>query len=205
MTNTPPTFIAITVLTVDSPAGAEGTWPAMTHLAAIAMLIVKRDPAGGWTFALKHQAIGAGTGEGVLLAWAADVMPDHAIAIGWQIADMVVTPLLEAAREGDPDIATAFLARLAKLVTAPSIDLAVPHGGAGAPPLKEVAAHRGIELAALSPGQVESAWAFGNVGWLCDEADAQAIACLRLWLAEANGTAEAPSEAFEAWLANRSG
>ena len=105
-------------------------------------------------------------------------------------------------REGDPDTSAAFLTRFLHLITAPSVDLAIAHGGAGAPPLAEVLARHGIDVPSATPAQIESAWAFGNTGWLCEQADALAIAAWRLWLAEANGIAAAVSRRFERWWAH---
>lgn len=196
------TFVSLAVLTASTPP-SQGSIPAMRHLAALAMLLAERDDAGSWRFDLQHRAIGAGTHEDVLLRWATDVLPEHGIVIGWQLADGVVAPLLGAAREGDPDLAAAFLGRLMALVAAPSVDLALAHGGAAAPPLATILSSRGIDTTLATLAEIESAWAFGHTRWLCRQAEAEAIAAWRLWLAEANGIAKVPAAAFERWLAQR--
>jgi hypothetical protein len=201
-TNSCNTFVSLAVLTASTPP-SQGSIPAMRYLAAIAMLVAERDEAGGWRLDLQHRAIGAGTSEDVLLRWATEALPEQGIVIGWQLADGVVAPLLGAAREGDPELATAFLARLTALVTAPSVDLALAHGGAAAPPLASILSSRGIAASLATLAEIESAWAFGHIRWLCRQAESEAIAAWRLWLAEANGIAKVPAAAFERWLGQR--
>lgn len=195
-------FVSIAITTVDTPASTQGTLPAMTHVVAIGMLIAEHDAEDRWDFTLRHHAIGAGDSEDLLLAWAARVMPDTAIVIGWQLAEAIVMPLIEAGKDAEPEIARSFLDRLTTLVTTPSIDLAIPHGGAGASLLADVAAARGINVASLSDTEAESAWAFGNVDPLRADVAQRAIAAWRLWLAEANGAGAEALAAFEAWILN---
>ena len=137
-------FVALSIATLTSPAATSGSLPRMSYLASIGLFIAQRDDDGRWHFDLASHAIGAGDGENALLAWASDAMPADGIVLGWQLADTVLPPLLDAAEQGDAEIGRAFLERLAKLATGPSVDLAVPHGGAGAPPLATVAAAHGI-------------------------------------------------------------
>jgi hypothetical protein len=202
MTNSISRFVLIAITTVDTPASAQGTLPAMTHVVAIGMLIAERDAEDRWDFTLKHHAIGAGDSEDLLLAWAARVMPDTAIVIGWQLADAIVMPLLEAGKDAEPGIARGFLDRLTKLVTMPSVDLAISHGGAGAPAFVDVAAAHGINVAPLSDTEAESAWAFGDVDALRSDVAQRTIAAWRLWLAEANGAGTEALAAFETWVLN---
>lgn len=192
-------FVSLAVVSVDTSASATGTLPVMTHLAAIAMRIAERDAEGEWHFTLERRAVGAGDGEDALLAWAIQTMPPSGIVLGWQLAERIVPPLLHAGTESDADIGRAFLDRFLKLVTAPSIDLAVRHGGAGAPPLSVVVARHGISFNPMTAGDVESAWAFGNVSLLAAQAEAEATATWQLWLAEANGTAGVATTAFARW------
>lgn len=200
MPNTSARFVSLAIAAVPVPASTDDTHPATTHLAAIGILIAERDRDGAWSFRNERCAIGAGDGEDRLLGWAVANLPERGTMIGWQLADRILPPLLDAGTTGDPETGRAFLDRLIKLVTAPSIDLAVPHGGAGAPPLGEVIARRGIACDAMRDEDVESAWAFGNVSRLHDHVSALVIATWRLWLVESNGTAGAASAAFEAWL-----
>ncbi|MBY0521533.1 MAG: hypothetical protein K2P79_14025 [Sphingomonas sp.] len=192
-------FITLAVASVRIDADQRGKHSAMSHLVAIAVLIAERNSDGTWGFSLKRHAVGAGDREDSLLLWALNALPQSGIVIGWQLADRAIAPLLDAATTGDPELGRAFLDRLTRLVTAPSIDLAIHHGGAGAPPLAEVAAGNGIEAPAADPAAVESAWGFGERAWLRDHVEAEAVAVWRLWLAESNGTAKSASDAFDAW------
>jgi hypothetical protein len=203
MTNTCNTFVSLAVITASTPP-SQNSIPAMRHLAAIALLVFERDADSGWHFSLDRRAIGSGTSVDILLRWATDVLPERGIVIGWQLTDQVVAPLLGAARESDPDIAAAFLARLMALVTAPNVDLALAHGGAAAPPLATILSAHGIDAGLATLAEIESGWALGQTGWLCRQAEAEAIAAWRLWLAEANGIARVPAAAFEHWLGQRS-
>ena len=136
-----------------------------------------------------------------MLLWALNALPTSGIVLGWQLADGIVAPLLDAATVGDSNIGRAFLDLLSRLVTAPSVDLAARHGGAGAPALAEVVARHGIKAASADQAEIESAWAVGNLAWLREQVGAEAIAVWQLWLAESNGTAREASAAFDAWLA----
>lgn len=193
-------FVSLAVATVHAPASTTGTLPATSHLAAIGMLVAERRCEQDWRFSLHTHAVGAGDGEDRLLAWATGVLPDSGIVIGWKLAEAVLPPLLDAGATGDPEISRAFLDQLLKLVTAPSVDLALPHGGAGAAPLQTVAGRHGIALGAMTEGEIESAWAFGNRRLLAGHVEDCTVATWRLWLAEANGVAAAASQAFESWL-----
>lgn len=196
-------FVTLAVATVDAPPARVCTFPPMSHLAGLAMLIAERDGEGAWTFLLERHAIAAGDGEDALLKWATHVMPTAGTVLGWQLADRIVAPLLDAGTIGDPEIGRAFLDRLMTLVTIPSIDLAVHHGGAGAPDLASVCAEQGIVLTPLSAGEIESAWAFGDPPSLNAHVAREAIAVWQLWLAESSGKAVAASKAFASWLAAR--
>ncbi|MDY7524603.1 hypothetical protein [Sphingomonas sp. 10B4] len=196
-------FVTLAVATVDAPASVGGKFPLMSHLASFALLIAEREGEGAWAFSLERHAIAAGDGEDALLKWATHVMPKAGTVLGWQLADRIIAPLLDAGTIGDPEIGRAFLDRLMTLVTMPSIDLAIHHGGAGAPDLASVCAEQGIVLTPLSAGEIESAWAFGDLPSLNAHVAREAIAVWQLWLAESNGKAMAASEAFASWLAGR--
>ena len=193
-------FVALSLATLTSAAAISGDLPAMSHLAGIGLFVAERDGDGRWRFDLTSHAIGAGDGEYVLLAWATKLFPTAGTLLGWQLADAVLPPLLDAAAQGDAEIGRAFLERLAKLVTGVSVDLAVPHGGAGAPPLAAVAAVRGIAAGTLTAPDLESVWSFGDTQAVHEHVEADALALWRLWLLEGNGRAAAAAEAFAAWL-----
>lgn len=193
-------FITLAVASIRIDANQRGTHSAMSHLAAMAVLIAERDSVGTWTFNLKRHAVAAGDREDSLLLWALNILPESGIVIGWQLANRAMAPLLDAATTGDAALGCAFLDRLTRLVTAPSVDLAVHHGGVAAPPLADVAAGHGIDLPVADSDAVESAWGFGDRAWLRDHVEREALAVWRLWLAESNGTAGSARTAFEAWL-----
>ncbi|MEO9131318.1 MAG: hypothetical protein ABI240_08930 [Sphingomonas sp.] len=201
MTNT--RFVALSLATVLTPASNKGTLPAMSHIAGMAMLIAERNDDCNWRFTLESYAIAAGMGEDSLLVWAIGAMPDHGTVLGWKLADGILPPLLDAAADGDPEIGRAFLDRLMKLVTGLSVDLAIPHGGAGAAEFDTVAAARGIMAETMAKAGVESAWATGDTNRLRHHVEAEAIAIWQLWLLEGNGRAAPASEAFDGWLKGR--
>ena len=200
MTNDICRFVSLAITTVETPAATEGRTPAMTHVVAIGMLIAERDSEDRWQFSLQRRAIGAGEGEALLLTWAARAMPATGIVICWQLADAIVMPLLEAGSDVEPEVARSFLDRLTALVTTPSVDLAIAHGGAAAPAFAAVAAGRGIDVTPLSYAEIESAWAFIDVDALRADVAQRAMAAWRLWLAESNGAGAAALKAFETWV-----
>lgn len=197
---TPARFVALSVATLTSPAATSGSLPAMSHLAGIGMLVAERDEDHQWRFDLTSHAIGAGDGEDALLAWAGAALPAGGLMLGWQLADAVLPPLLDAAGQGDAEIGRAFLERFARLVTGLSIDLAVPHGGAGAPPLGTVVAKHGIAAGRMTAAAIESVWSFGETTGVREHVEADALALWQLWLLESNGRAAVAGTAFAAWL-----
>ena len=116
------------------------------------------------------------------------------------LTESIVMPLLGAGRDVEPEIARLFLDRLTTLVTTPSVDLAIAHGGAAAPAFADVVARYGIDLVPMSDTQIESAWAFGNIDVLRADVAQRATAAWRLWLAESNGAGAAALAAFETWI-----
>jgi hypothetical protein len=193
-------FVTIAVDAIHVPASRDGASPGFYHLAALALLIARRDPEGTWSFSIQRRATAAGEREDMLLAWATRNIPAKGILLGWQLAEAVMPPLFEAAADSDPVIGHAFIERLTSLLGAPSVDLAVPHGGAGAPPIDVVAASRGLTMRSLAPDEAESAWTVGDRERLQRHAESQAITAWRLWLAEAGSSAEPARKAFDSWL-----
>ena len=194
-------FVTLALTTVTTPDSTPSDVPGVQHLVAMAMLVVER-MGDDWRFGLHSHAIAAGDGEDALLAWATDHLPETGIAIGWRLADDVVAPLLAATRECDPEIAPPFLDRLIGLITAPSVDLSVAHGGAGAPELDVIAAKYGVATVTMTPDEIETAWAMGHRDSLARHARAQALAAWRLWLAEAPTEGFPAETAFTRWLAD---
>jgi hypothetical protein len=193
-------FISFAVAAVDIPDQGDRALIGSSNLVALAMLIAERDADHRWRFALEHRAIAAGENENLLLSWASQAMPESGIVLGWQLRDQIVQPLLEVSSDSDPEMARGFLGKLRKLLTAPSIDLAVHHGGVGAKPFADVVGTHGVATSPMNTGDIESAWAFGERQRLRDHVATQAIATWRLWLAELNGGGEAAKAAFAAWL-----
>ena len=193
-------FVSLAVAAVAVPASKNGSFQANYHLAAIAMLIAERDPANAWSFSIQSRAIPAGDSEDTLLEWATNVLPTSGIVLGWQLAETIMPPLIDAATTCDPRVGCKFIERLTNLLSAPSADLAVRHGGAAAPDLGVIAASRGIHAPGMSAGELETLWAFGDVAGLQAHVERQAIAIWRLWLAEASD-ASAACAAFADWLA----
>lgn len=199
----PCSFITLAVASVGIDTNQHGTHAAVSHLAAIAVLVADRDGAGSWSFSLNRRGVAAGEGEDTLLLWSLNILPTTGTVIGWQLADRIVAPLLDAGTTGDPELGRAFLDRLTSLVSAPSVDLAIAHGGVSAPPLTEAAARHGIDAPPTDPAAVASAWGFGERRWLRDVVAEEAVAVWRLWLAESNGMAAEASAAFEAWASGQ--
>ena len=193
-------FAALSITTVTSPVATSGDLPAMSHLTGIGLFVAERDETSHWSFDLASHAIGAGDGEDALLGWATKAFPGEATLLGWQLAGAVLPPLLDAASSGDAEIGREFLERLAMLVIGVSVDLAVPHGGAGAPPLSTVAAVRGIAAGRLTATALENIWSFGETKGVREHVEADALALWQLWLVEGNGRAAAAGEAFAAWM-----
>ena len=84
-------------------------------------------------------------------------------------------------------------------MTGPSVDLALGHGGTALPDMVEAVGD--MPPGALTPAQVESAWAFGGTRDLRQHAGAHAIAAWRLWLDGAPGDAFPAKEEFLRCLA----
>lgn len=169
-------------------------------LAAISILVTHRDENDRWHFRIERNAIGSGQREDILLTWADAVLPEAGIVLGWQLADEIISPLLSATKDADPEVAQAFLNKLTKLLTAASVDLALEHGGEGAPSFSEVLKPHRIPLPALPRDQIETAWTLGQTTRLKAHVEAQAVASWRLWLAEAGPAADDIRAAFNAWL-----
>lgn len=196
-------FVTLAVTAVNIPVTLNSKFPATSHLAAIAMLIAEREADGTWRFTVERKACRAGDGEDGLLDWLARTMPTDAMMLGWQLAKAVIPPLIDAGSSGDPDVGCTFIESLVMLLAAPSIDVAVPYGGATAMPLAMVAASYGIPVLSMKTDAIESAWAFGDVASLEAQAESHALAVWRLWLTETDGEANAAASAFFAWLDQR--
>ena len=191
-------YVTLALSTVETPATA--TTPVFTHIIGVAMFVAERDQQGDWSFML-HVGV-ADESEAQLLEWAADLMPYPAIAIGWQVGDHLVPVLIDAIQQAEPTVAHYVASRLARLFSAPSIDLAIDHGGAGAPPFAEIAAKVGLAVPVMDEEQRFNAWAFSSLDPLRDQLTAEAIALWRLWLHQSGEHPDAAIATAD-WLSSR--
>lgn len=192
-------FVTLTTAVVATPATTNAA--ALTHLAGLALFIAQRDEQNRWTFAVHSDVAEAGHCEPQLLEWLADRLPPRATLIGWQIADRVLPPLLDAATHAPATIALHFTGRLARLATGISIDLAVDYGGAGAPSFHDVVAARGIDVTELDEETLFTSWAFGTLDGVSAALAKEAIALWRFWLASTGDAAAGAASATAQWLA----
>lgn len=195
-------FVTLTTAVVDTPATNTGSL-ARTRLVDLGMLIAERDENGVWSFTVHADVVEAGEPESRLLEWAADRMPHPAVVIGWKLADRVVPVLLDAARHAEPVVAHYYTARLSRLLTGLSIDLAINHGGAGAPTFSVVAERIRLEVMPMDDDALFTCWAFGTLDPVRDHLAAEAVALWRYWLREAGDDAAGADAATTAWLAAR--
>ena len=195
-------FVTMALTSVTIPATTTGHYGATQQIVGVAMLIAEREaPAEPWAFELKWNVIPAGVSEEVLLLWLTHALPEQGTLIGWQLGDDIVDPLLDAASDGDPEIARGFLDRLMKLATGASVDLSVAHGGHSALLLQDVASRHAIRVDPISAAEIESAWAVGDLNVLRDDVRARMIAAWQLWLAHSNGAAHEVHRSFTDWFA----
>jgi hypothetical protein len=191
-------YVTLALATVETPATA--TMPLFTHIIGIAMLVAERDQKGVWSFII-HAGVVVESEE-KLLEWAADLMPHPAIAIGWQVGGHMVPVLLDAIQQAEPKVAHYVASRLARLFSAPSIDPAIDHGGAGAPPFAEVAAKVGLPVPAMDDEQRFNAWVFSWLEPVRDQVTAEAIALWQLWLHQSGEHPDAAIATTD-WLSSR--
>jgi hypothetical protein len=193
-------FVTLTTAVVDTPATATGS-PALSRLLGLAMLIAEREENGSWSFTLHADVVEAGESASRLLEWAADRMPHPAVVIGWQLAEGVVAPLLDAAQHAEHVVGQYLIARLSRLLTGLSIDLAIVHGGASAPTFSIIAERARLEMMAMDDDALFTCWAFGTLDPVRDYLAAEAIALWRYWLREAGDDAAGADAATAAWSA----
>ena len=197
-----PPYVALSIATVPVPGSSDGQHPAEQQLVAIG-LMVSAVVDGRWAFVRRAEAIGAGERDEHLLDWLAREMPSDGTVIGWQLDWHLMPVLIEAATSAGTSTAIACMAKIAKIMRAGTIDLALDHGGASAPPLVDVAADMAIAAALTTPEERMSAWAVGDTGRLRVDAADDALAAWRLFLRFA-GTSGLNAEAStEEWIRRR--
>ncbi|HEY0270047.1 MAG TPA: hypothetical protein VGC10_03555 [Sphingomonas sp.] len=192
-------YVTLALSTVETPATT--TMPVFTHIIGVAMLVAERDQQGEWSFTL-HAGV-ADESEEKLLEWAADLMPHPAIAIGWQVGDHMVPVLIDAIRQAEPEVAHHVASRLARLFSAPSIDPAIDHGGAGASPFAEIAAKIGLTVPTMDEEQRFNAWAFSWLDPVRDQITQEAVALWQFWLHRSGQHPDAAIATID-WLSGRS-
>lgn len=203
ITETFPTYVAITAAAVTIPASSDGLHPSGKHLVGIGLFIAERSRKGVWRFARRAHAIPAGTPESILLGWATSRLPSNATAIGWGVDHALIPLLLDAAATAPPILACDFLRRIHELFGVGPVDMSLGHGGAGALPLAGIAADMAIHAPTWSEDALTSAWATGDVDPLRRDLADEAMAIWRVFLRTAGVTGLDAEEATDAWVLRR--
>ena len=198
-----PTYIAVTAATVAMPVSIDGIHAASQHLVGLAMFIAERDRKGRWRFARRVHAIPAGESEGALLEWATARLPREAVLIGWNVDHRLVPTLLDAAATAPPTITERFIGRLLPLLSGGVVDIALGHGGAGAPTLAAVAADMAIYAPAWNVDAVAGAWAVGAIDQLRRDLADEALAIWRIFVRSAGVSGLGAEGATDAWVLRR--
>lgn len=199
-TPTVTTCVSLTLSHVPVPASSNGAHPEGRHLVGLGILVAQRDLRRGWRFDLHGHALSAGRPEEALLEWAADRLPGNATFIGWQVDHGMMPMLLDAAATAKPEIAQHFLVRLHRLLSGGVVDLAVPRGGAAAPPFVDVAAEMAISAPRMDLPSIFSAWATGRCEQHQADLEAQALALWRVFTRDAGMAGLSAEAATEDWL-----
>jgi hypothetical protein len=199
--NEPTIFVAISIATVEVPPSPSITQPG-THMVGVGLFIASRK-RDGWRFRSEAVTICAGQREEELLAWLADRLPNAGTAIGWQIDRRVVPALLDAAANAQPAIAHRLTARLAQVLRATVVDLAIEHGGAAAPPLREIAQDLAIASPTLAPDEIFNAWAFCTLETIRSDLATEALVLWEVFLRGAGLSGMEAEAATIAWMSRR--
>ena len=168
----------------------------------IAVLVAERDTEDTWTFDLRARALTPRDPSAELLTWAATALPDSGILIGWQVAQAVTRPLLDAAGLAPPEVRDLFLHRFFALGSSGLVvDVSDQHGS-GSTPLKLVAARHGIAFDHSMPNVGEDRRERYRSA-IQVSVEQRAIATWRLWLMHHGAAAAQARAAVERWLARR--
>lgn len=195
------TIVVLTTAVCHLPLPRAAHSPDTTHLAGLGILIA-RPEGSGWSFALSALASSASEGEAPLLEWALSLLPDGGKLAGWRLAEDVIAPLLSAAESVEPELSQAFLQRLYALVTTPSDDLALDHGGATAIPVAQHMLTLDLAGPTLTETQLEHAWTSGRAAPILAQLKSEATALLHLWSMRSPDRAEL-RVAMGRWLAEQ--
>lgn len=174
------TIIVLTTAACHLPARLTGQDVDAAHLTGLGLLIAQAD-ASGWHFKLAAKVTNAGEGEARLLAWAAEMLPAEGRVVGWRLAEDIIPPLLRTAEETEPELSHRFLQRLYGLLTTPSDDLALDHGGAAAPPLKQHLLTLQLVPETLDDAAIQHAWTNARTAPVVAQLKAEVVALLHLW------------------------
>jgi hypothetical protein len=194
------TYVAVTATTVAMPSSNDGTHAA-GQLIGIGILVAERDARGRWRFARRAHALADGDPVDPLLDWAAHRLPADATLIGWDVDHTLMPMLLGAVESATPGSACRFLERLARLTRGGIVDMALDHGGAGAPPLAIVAAECAIYSPAWQPDATVAAWASGRLDPARRDLADEALAIWRLFVRLAGVAGIDAEAAIDAWIA----
>lgn len=128
-------------------------------------------------------------------------MPEEGRIVGWRLDEDVISALLSAAKDAEPELSRAFLERLHGLARVPCDDLALEHGGAAAPALQDHLRAIGIGSGAIA-ANAEAAWTNRRTAPVLDQLRSNAVALMHLWLMKQPGSDDARI-AMGCWLADR--
>jgi hypothetical protein len=194
------TWIALTAVSVPMTASGNDTSLADRHLIGLGMFIA-RQSRDGWRFSRRARVVCAGEPEADVLAAIARDLPSGGTLIAWQLDHALVPSLLEAAASAPPVTARAFLQPLGQLLRGGAVDVALGHGGAGAPTLAAVATDMAIYAPTWNADAVLGGWACGRtaeIRWgLADEA----LAIWRVALRSSGVNGAGAEAATDAWTA----
>ncbi|WP_394440064.1 hypothetical protein ACGGKE_03490 [Sphingobium naphthae] len=197
------TYVAMTAVMVAIPPSAGGAYPPGRSLVGLSLFVATQYDFERWRFAHHGRMVLAGESEAPLLEWVADLLPADAILIGWNVDHALVPLLLDAAETAPPMIAHHFLARLHRLLRGGIVDLSLPHGGAGAPPLATVAEEMAIRSPKLDREIVLSAWATGRTDQLGHDLADEALAIWRVFVRTAGLAGIGAEAATDDWMRRR--
>ncbi|WP_156678167.1 hypothetical protein [Sphingomonas profundi] len=177
-------------------ASAEET----AFLAGIGMLVAELD-GDDWTFGLHIALSSLDQDRSVLVLEAAQVMRAPGHVVGWQLAQTSIPALLTTAGEVAPQLAHAMLDDLAKLLACGSTDLAVDHGGAGAPEFGAYAEALGLPVRKLGREALFEAWQTGEMAPVGTMIASELLAIMHLALLAAGPAKASARRDLGRWLA----
>ena len=198
-----PAYVAVTCTTISVPAFTHGADVASKRLVGIAFLVAEVGRRSRWHFSRRAYVILAEQPETALIEWATSRLPIKAMLIGWNVDHVLVPALLAAAATASPILGRQFTSRLHRLLRCGVVDLALKHGGAGAPTLANIAADMAIYAPAWNANAVTSAWTAGAVDQIRHDLADEALAIWRTFVRSAGVTGLSAEAATDAWVLRR--